>query len=167
MYLNHKETQIQSLSNLLAGLWRQLVYRKTISAKSMVQNLYQQHSEKGTRPPLAKIHEVLSSEVAKWWKIYIVVDALDEYPEDDRKILLKYLATLAPTVNLMLTSRPHMTLLSIPSTTILEIRAPDEDIRSYVNQRIQYHTRLLRHVQASPELREDIIAIIVRNVDGM
>jgi hypothetical protein len=167
MYLNHKETQIQTPSNLLAGLWRQLVHGKTISAESMIQDLYQRHSEKGTRPPLTEIHEVLSSEVAQWWKIYIVVDALDEYPENDRKILLEYLAAMGPTVNLMLTSRPHITLGSIPYTTILEIRAPDEDIRSYVNQQIQTDCRLSLHVQASPELQEEIITIIVRTVDGM
>ncbi|KAJ7884804.1 hypothetical protein B0H14DRAFT_3740877 [Mycena olivaceomarginata] len=167
MYLNHKETQIQSLSNLLAGLWRQLVHGKTLSAESMVQNLYQQHSEKGTRPPLAEIHEVLSSVVAQWRKIYIVVDALDEYPEDDRMFLLNHLSAMGPTVNLMLTSRPHITLPSIPYTTILEIRASDDDIRSYVDQRIQAHSRLALHIRASPELQEEIITIITKTVDGM
>jgi Cdc6-like AAA superfamily ATPase len=167
MYLDHKETQIQTPSNLLAGLWRQLVYGKTISVESKVQQLYKQHSEKCTRPSFAEIQQVLSSLITQCSKVYIVVDALDEYPEDERMILLKYLVTLGPTVNLMLTSRPHIALPSLPKMAILEIRASDSDIRRYVDGRIQYHTRLSQHVQTSPKLREQIITIIVGTADGM
>ncbi|KAJ7364164.1 ankyrin repeat-containing domain protein [Mycena albidolilacea] len=167
MYLNHKETQIQTPSNLLAALWRQLVFDKPTSVDSMGQKLYRQHFEKGTRPSLEEIHGLLCSVVAKWSRVFIVVDALDEYPEDERMILLKRLTTMGSTVNVMLTSRPHITLPSLRYTTNLEIRAPDEDIRKYVDQRIQAHSRLSLHVQTSPELREQIITTILKSVDGM
>ncbi|KAF7356057.1 ANK-REP-REGION domain-containing protein [Mycena venus] len=167
MYLNHKETQIQTPSNLLAALWRQLVFDKPTSVDSMGQKLYRQHFERGTRPSLEEIHELLCSVVAKWSRVFIVVDALDEYPEDERMILLKRLTTMESTVNIMLTSRPHITLPSLRYTTNLEIRAPDEDIRKYVNQRIQAHSRLSLHVKTSPELREQIITTILKSVDGM
>ncbi|KAF7364782.1 ANK-REP-REGION domain-containing protein [Mycena venus] len=181
LYLNHKETQIQTPSNLLAGLWRQLVFEKPISTDSVVQNLYKRHSEKGTRPTLAEIHEVLFLAVAQWSKAYIVVDALDEYPEDDRMVLLEQLTTLGSTVNLMVTSRPHIreyheyifaniNIRQNLKTDIriqIEIRASDEDIRKYVNQRIQAHYRLRLHVQTSPDLREYIITKILKAVDGM
>ncbi|KAF8188272.1 ankyrin repeat-containing domain protein, partial [Mycena galopus ATCC 62051] len=166
IYLNHKEIQSQSPSNLLAALWRQLMIGKTISEASRIQWLYEEHSEKGTRPSLAEIHEVLSLEVAQWRKIYIVVDALDEYPEDERVVLLNYLTTLGPTVNLMLTSRSHITLPSLPYM-IVEIRASNKDIRQFVDQRIQYHSWLSLHVKTLPELREQIITRIVGAVDGM
>jgi hypothetical protein len=42
----------------------------------------------------------------------LIVDALDEYPEAPQLKLLEYLsmAMAVPTVNLMFTSRPHITL---------------------------------------------------------
>ncbi|KAF7364793.1 NACHT and ankyrin domain protein [Mycena venus] len=132
MYLNHKETQIQTPSNLLAALWRQLVLGKVISIESQVQKLYQ-NSEKHPRPTLTDICELLSLEVAQWSKVYIVVDALDECPEDERMVLLERLTTMGPTVNLMLTSRPHITLPSLPYMDI-KIRASNEDIH-YHNDR--------------------------------
>ncbi|KAJ7806463.1 hypothetical protein B0H14DRAFT_2381890, partial [Mycena olivaceomarginata] len=166
IYLNHKETETQTLSNLLAGLWRQLVLAKPISADSTAQESYQRHSEKGTRPTVAEICGVLSSEVAQWSQVYIVVDALDEYPVDKRMILLKHLTTMGPTVNLMLTSRPHIALPSLPHMEI-EICASDNDIEIYVDHCIRYHTWLSLHVQKSPELREQIITRVVGTVDGM
>ncbi|KAJ6458689.1 ankyrin repeat-containing domain protein [Mycena vulgaris] len=169
IYLNHKETQIQTPSNLLAGLWRQLVFGKPMPAESMVQKLHQRHSEKRTRPSLAEIHDVLCLVVGEWSKVYIVVDALDEYPEDQRRILLKHLTALDSTVSLMLTSRPHIDLDAVLHLGFgeLEIRGSDADIRKYVDQRIQNSERLSLHARTWPGLQEEIISKIVRTVDGM
>ncbi|KAJ7044895.1 ankyrin repeat-containing domain protein [Mycena alexandri] len=169
VYLNHKETQIQTPSNLLAALWRQLVFGKTISTESMVQKLHQKHLEKRTRPSLADIHDVLRSVVSEWSRVYIVVDALDEYPEDQRRILLEHLTVLDSTVNLMLTSRPHIALDTVLPLGFgeLEIRGSDTDIRKYVDQRIQNSERLSLLVRVWPRLREEIILKIVRTAGGM
>ncbi|KAJ7694446.1 hypothetical protein B0H17DRAFT_1009308, partial [Mycena rosella] len=168
MYLNHKETEAQTPSNLIASAWRQLVFHKDIS--SLAQELYQDHSEKGTRPSLGKIHAVLRSAVTEWSKIYVVVDALDEYPEDERHILLEHLAALGPTVNLMLTSRPHISLHDLDSFRNLEtikIRATEEDVRKYLDEQIRVSQRLSKHVKAQPSLRAEIVSSIVGRVDGV
>jgi hypothetical protein len=132
-------------------------------ADSMVQKLHQRHSEKRTRPSLAEIHDVLCSVVREWSKVYIVVDALDEYPEDQRRILLKHLTALDSTVSLMLTSRPHIDLGAALSLGFgeLEIRGSDADIRKYVDQRILNSERLSLHVRTWPGLQEKIILKIV------
>ncbi|KAJ7687520.1 hypothetical protein B0H17DRAFT_901770, partial [Mycena rosella] len=76
-------------------------------------------------------------------KVYIVVDGLDEYPEDERVILLKRLTTIPPTVSLLLTSRSHINLDMLPPhLKTLMIRASDEDIRKFLEQRIQDSSRL-------------------------
>ncbi|KAJ7832561.1 hypothetical protein B0H14DRAFT_2304714, partial [Mycena olivaceomarginata] len=103
IYLDHKDTKKQTPSNLLSGLWRQLVFEKTITPQT--QRLYDQHNEKRTRPSLEEIREVLCSALKEWSKVYILVDAVDECPEDQRQILLEHLAGLGPTINLMITSR--------------------------------------------------------------
>jgi hypothetical protein len=49
-YLNHKQTDMQSPANILAGLWRQLIFGKPILPGSPAHKLYHKHHEKGRRP---------------------------------------------------------------------------------------------------------------------
>ncbi|KAJ7509743.1 hypothetical protein B0H11DRAFT_1846849, partial [Mycena galericulata] len=166
MYLNYHEIDTQTVANLLASLWRQLVVGKDIS--SLAKELYKRHSEKRTRPRVHELFDVLCSIIGKWSRVYIVVDALDEYPEDERNALIEYLTALGPTVNLMMTSRPHIaTNAFLPNVKTIEIRATEEDIRTYTHERIQKSPRLSMHVKTRPELREEIERKIIGTVDGM
>jgi hypothetical protein len=47
-YLNYKETDMQSPENILAGLWRQLIFAKPILPGSPAHSLYHKHLEKQT-----------------------------------------------------------------------------------------------------------------------
>lgn len=167
-YLNHKETDAQSLPNILAGLWRQLIWGKLILPGSPAHTLYHAHHEKRTRPSVAEMQVVLGDAVAEYSKVYIVIDALDEYPEAERHLLLKILAEFGPKLNVLLTSRPHITPDTFfPNTPVLEIRATEKDIRRYVDAQIVNSFRLSAHVKSRPELRQQIESKIVDNVDGM
>ncbi|KAJ7865013.1 hypothetical protein B0H14DRAFT_2348184 [Mycena olivaceomarginata] len=107
IYLNHKESAEHSPSKLLAGLWRQLIFRKSISPE--IQKLYEDHCEPRTRLSAAEDLAVLRSRlVSEYSKVFVIVDALDEYLEPD--LLLVYLSHLGSTVNLMLTSRPNIVI---------------------------------------------------------
>lgn len=169
VYLNHKETETQTPANLLAALWKQLVVGKSIPPP--VLQLYTHHRNRATRPSLDEVFKVLQSALTQYSKVYIIVDALDEYPEDRRNILLKYLSPAMlgmATVNIMLTSRPHVTLEPFfPNFQILEIRATAEDIGRYVDLQILQSSRLSKHLRTRPELRDEIRAKIVENVEGM
>ncbi|KAJ7258235.1 ankyrin repeat-containing domain protein [Mycena rebaudengoi] len=167
-YLNHKETEAQSPANILAGLWRQIIFQKPISADSLAHELYVKHREQRTWPSVDEVHTVLCSALEECPKAYIVIDALDEYPEQQRRILLKYLAALGPNINLMLTSWPHITPTTFfPSVQALEIRATEADIRRYIVEQIRASTRLSKHVQSRPELCQETKATIMMNADGM
>ncbi|KAJ7500110.1 ankyrin repeat-containing domain protein, partial [Mycena latifolia] len=164
IYLNHKETQ--SPAHLLASVWRQLVLGKSIG--SAAQRAYDQHSEKGTEPSLDEIDQILRSAVTEWSKVYVVIDALDEYPEEERYILLGYLAVMGPTVNLMLTSRPNISLHnSLTNFQVIEIRANEVDIRRYLDEQIRISPRLSLHVNARPVLRHEIVSCLIARADGM
>ncbi|KAJ7284170.1 ankyrin repeat-containing domain protein [Mycena rebaudengoi] len=167
LYLNHKEGDLQSPENLLASLWWQLVIGKPLVAS--VHKLYEHHHDRRTRPSVQEIDNVLCGVIAEYSKVYFVIDALDEYPEDQRHWLLNHLATLGPKTNVMLTSRPHITLnpTLFPEMHTLEIRATEDDIRQYVDSHIQMSPRLLKHVQSRPELHQEIEAKILNNVEGM
>ncbi|KAJ7249844.1 ankyrin repeat domain-containing protein [Mycena rebaudengoi] len=168
VYLNHKETETQSPENILAGLWRQLIFGKPLTSGSTAHGLYAKHHEKRTRPSLEEMHTVLHSAVGNYSKVYLIIDAFDEYPELWRHNLLKYLAGFQPELNLLLTSRPHVEPETFfPNTPSLEIRATEEDIRHYVEGQIQGSPRLSKHVQSHPELRQEIETKIISKVDGM
>ncbi|KAJ6566485.1 ankyrin repeat-containing domain protein [Mycena capillaripes] len=168
IYLNHKETEVQTPVNILTSLWKQLVAGKALSPE--VVELYTRLHRQGIRPAIHEVFDMLKLAIAKEEKFYLVVDALDEYPEDHRNILLKYLsrAMLGSTVNLMITSRPHIIVdASFPEVQIVEIRATEDDIRKYVDIQITESSRLSRHVQTCPGLAEEIKSKIVDNVEGM
>ncbi|KAJ7444013.1 ectomycorrhiza-induced ankyrin-domain/NACHT-domain-containing protein [Mycena latifolia] len=150
IYLNHKEREVQTPENLLASVWKQLILDRSLPPAA--HDLYKYHLCHG--PTL---------------KMYIIVDALDEYPEDQRNILLEHLSMLqGPTTSLMMTSRPHVTLDDLfPDVLGLEIKATEDDIRQYVDKQIRKSPRLSKHVQIRPELHDEIKSTISSNTDGM
>jgi hypothetical protein len=131
--------------------------------------LYVRHQEKGTEPSLKELLEVLSSSLADFSKVFVVVDAIDEYANDPRYILLKHLAELmSPKVNLMFTSRPHVPAdPALPNVETLEIAAMPEDIQKYVEAQIDLSPRLRNRAQERHSLRKDIYAKIIGTVHGM
>ncbi|KAJ7187146.1 hypothetical protein C8R46DRAFT_981437, partial [Mycena filopes] len=166
IYINHKETDIQTPSNLLSGLWRQLIFGRQISPE--VRKLHKHHLEKATRPSLNEILGILRAEISHFSKVYIVVDAVDEYPEGTRHILLDHLMTIGWMVNLMITSRPHINPHpTLPNIQIMEVRANDVDIQTYVVAQIKSSPRLSKHILARPNLRDEIISKISSTADGM
>ncbi|KAF7328544.1 NACHT and ankyrin domain protein [Mycena venus] len=167
LYLNHKEANDQTPSKLLAAIWRQLVYGRDVG--SIAKNLYPEHQEKGTALPLKEVLKVLRSSLEEFSQVFLVVDAIDEYPDDQRCILLKHLVKLmGPKVNLMLTSRPHIPAdPALPNVETLEIRAMPEDIQKYIDVQIDLSPRLPKHMQKKPQLRENIHKKIIDTVDGM
>jgi Cdc6-like AAA superfamily ATPase len=166
VYLTHKESEDHTPAKLLAGLWRQLLLGKTVGSRA--KELYQQHCNKGTSPSTQEVFEVLRQSLTKFSRAYIIVDAVDEYPETKRNILFGYLRKMGSTVNLMITCRPHIMAHScFPNAFSLEIHASEDDIRRYVDAQIQMSSRLSRHVRFSPELQEEIHCNIMHTVDGM
>src|SRR5207248_6145062 len=102
--------------------------------------------------------------------VFVVVDALDECQENYgfRDHLLEALGSLDSQVSLMLTSRPHISVkYDFESAVPIEIRASDEDLRKYLEQRLARATRLVRYVRPDPELKTAIIETLLGNARGM
>ncbi|KAJ7435625.1 ankyrin repeat-containing domain protein [Mycena latifolia] len=166
IYLNHKETQTQTVPNLLGALVTQLMLGKHIPP--LVHSLYEHHLARRTRPNIDEFRKALDLVVALYPKVYLVIDALDEYPENYRHLFLKYLGTLDPKVNIMMTSRPHINLdPQFPNMRTIEIHATEEDIHKYLDTQIQKSVRLSKHIHTRPELCNEIQAKIGENAKGM
>ncbi|KAF7365804.1 ANK-REP-REGION domain-containing protein [Mycena venus] len=82
IYLNHKDAGNQTPDKLLSGLWRQLVRGRDIG--SLAKEIYEEHFEERTPPLSEEVVQVLRSSFDHFSKIYFIVDAVDEYPEDKR-----------------------------------------------------------------------------------
>ncbi|KAJ7066788.1 hypothetical protein B0H15DRAFT_794335, partial [Mycena belliarum] len=167
IYLNHKETVAQTLVNLLASIWKQLAVSKPLDPS--VHALYKRHRQRDIRPSLEEIAEILQILIAQTSQVYIVVDALDEYPEQQRLALLDQLSMLlGPTTRLMITSRPHVDFHdTFPDLLAVEIRATDEDILGYIDRQIHLAPRLSKHVHIQPKLRDEIKSCIPSKANGM
>ncbi|KAJ7842548.1 ankyrin repeat-containing domain protein [Mycena olivaceomarginata] len=164
IYFNHKETEVQTLDNLLAGLWRQLILGKPLGSAAQ---LYEQNIEKKTRPSYEDMMKVLASALIGFMQIYIILDGVDEYPEKEWAKLAKALTDLG-LVNLLVMSRPHIAPTTLfPNLVTLEIKANDGDIQSYVDRQIQISPRLCKLIASKPELHGEISSEICSRVEGM
>ena len=106
---------------------------------SEVIKLYNMHMSRGTRLSLPDVsqalHAVVTSYTSAKTRVFVLVDALDEHPEDIRDKLLAELCKLQPGVYLVVTACPHV-VPQLPGAVRVEILAKNEDVRSYVEARI-------------------------------
>lgn len=86
IYCNYKEPNLTAV-NLVANMLLQLLRENTEISPEII-TLYDTHSKQHTRPSLAECSKLLKSEVRRLSKCFIVVDALDECPDDIRESLL-------------------------------------------------------------------------------
>lgn len=169
IYCDYMTTDTQKPVNLIASVWMQLVMeREHLSAD--VKALYKINANKGIRPTLREVSNILQSEVTRYSRVFIVLDALDECPEANgsRISLLTALRALQPTVNLMVTSRFAETIAhEFKDAKQLEISAKVEDVRTYVSDRISRDGRLSKFVIQDATLGEDIQKTVVGNTQDM
>jgi hypothetical protein len=169
IYCNYKEKDAQTPVNLIASLWMQLVEDHG-SLSTDVKDLYEECVKRGTRPPLSAVSRVLQSEITKYLKVFVVLDALDEYSESDgtRKLFLTEIRRLIPNISLLVTSRDIANIeLEFQNAARLEIRANDEDVRSYLKSRIEGQPQLARHIEKDATLQDAILDTIVKKANGM
>jgi len=169
IYCNYKEQTEQTVSNLIASLLKQLVQDYS-AAYDDVKSFYKHHRDRRTRPTLDEFRQALRSEIKRYSKVFILVDALDECSEVDgtRIKLLSALRSLANTVNLLVTSRDLASIAQdFHGTKRLDIRASDHDVRRYIEGRIPRESRLARHVDGHQTLQEELVKKVIENVRGM
>ena len=167
IYCNYKE-QNQTAINLVASLLQQLIQKQPKISEKIIA-IYKRHSCKQTRPSLTEYLKLLQSEVYRFLKVFIVVDALDECLEREGvRGFIPEVRKLPPHVNLLVTSR-HIPAIEheFEKAARLEIYASDDDVRSYAETRIEEQPQLIRHIKVDPTLRSLILDTIVKKASGM
>ncbi|KIW12585.1 hypothetical protein PV08_09863 [Exophiala spinifera] len=165
IYCNYKERLEQTAVNLLSGLWLQLA-QGSGQLSDDVKSLYRKHVDRNTLPTLAEVEMVVSKEVGRYQKVFVVVDALDECHWSLRMDLLETLQTLQPKVNLLVTSRFDDSIAhSFEESSTYEIEARTEDLLIYISSRIS--GQLTRHVKRDPSLAGEIEKVVVERAKNM
>lgn len=135
-----------------------------------VTSLYNRHSKERTRPSLPEYIRLLEANIQRFSRVFIVVDALDECSEDGgvRDLFLAHLRYLLPNIRLLVTSRDITSLgQAFDDATRLEIRANDDDLRTYLQVRIEERALLRSHIKEDPSLKDTIINTIIEKANGM
>ena len=166
IYCNYNERDKQTVHDLIASLLKQLVQDNPIISEG-INSLYEEHHRKNTHPSLAELADKLGNEVGRYYKAFIIVDALDELVERDRKPLIDQIQSVAKKANLLITSRPLPMITRIfQDAKSIDIRADDRDVQKYIEDRISRAPRLSLFAE-DRTLHDYIIDKMRENVQGM
>ncbi|KAH6699500.1 ankyrin repeat protein [Verticillium dahliae] len=166
IYCDFQRQQEQKVEELLMSLLKQLTQGRS-SLPECVKFLHDEHRRKRTRPSFDEVSRTLRHVADSYSRTFIIVDALDECQRNDgcRARFLTELFNLQAEcgANIFATSRciPEITD-RFSASTILEIRANDEDVRRYLDGRILQSGRTLLE-----KCREEIRNEITEVSDGM
>jgi Cdc6-like AAA superfamily ATPase len=168
IFCNYKNKLEQTPFNFIASLLKQLFQGRNLSSAEL-KSTYNRHVGSHSYPSLDEVLDLLQSEISRYSRVFIVVDALDECNENDGtcQMLLSRLRILQTTspVNILITSRflPKI-VQEFCDSMQLEIRASDEDMKRYLDAQM---FRLSSCVRAKPGLQEIIRHDIINAANGM
>lgn len=78
IYCNFRRKDEQNAEGLLAALLKQLAQGRS-SLPDIVKSIYETHNANRTRPSFGEISKALKSVVTMYSRVFIIIDALDEY----------------------------------------------------------------------------------------
>lgn len=122
---------------LFGTLLQQLATHHHFSWEAL-EELYKRH-QNGTQPKTSDLLVIFKDEIRKISKIFVVVDALDEWSNnlDDVGGLVSHLKSLGTNVNVLITSRPIPQLEeTLSEASTIDISLPIADLETYLGARM-------------------------------
>ncbi|RFU28955.1 hypothetical protein B7463_g7392, partial [Scytalidium lignicola] len=172
VYFNDQQQVEQRAENFLSNLLGQFIQSLPDSPDmwESVEHLYQLHHSKHSPPTLNEVLDALHDVAARYSKVFIILDALDEYPipNDCSRFLSKILALqLERRVGIFATSRLSRDAKQFEEGDRLclskNIRASKEDIQKYLDHKIPE----MKCIQQNMKLQDEIRAQIGEKADGV
>ncbi|KAG7040112.1 AGC/PKA protein kinase [Colletotrichum scovillei] len=167
VYCDYKNRSLDTSATLLRSILRQIVE----ALPSSPTEFNKMHERKDPLPSTV-VKKLLRDTIKMIPSCIIVIDAIDElevFVSNERASMLDIIDDLRrqPNVKLFLTSRPISTIsyqFKPTNSLIQEVRAEIQDLETYLGQRIQKLSPLLRrHLELQKKVKDAIIGI----VDGM
>jgi len=101
-------------------------------------------------------------------RTYVVIDGLDEIPEQERVKLLKVLAEPELQARILCFSRPHDScVIYLPPDAVFSIEARNDDLRNFVLATVNDHPRLRANIEENPNVLEEVIQKVTETSQGM
>ncbi|KAK6829217.1 hypothetical protein RU639_003517 [Aspergillus parasiticus] len=167
IYCNFQRKDEQNIDHLLASLLKQLT-ESCFSLPESVRDLFNHNKVQRARPSLEDISRALHSIVAKYSRIFIVVDALDEC-QTSEGCRMKFLSELSSLqakngVNILATSRADDEIgKTLTKAIYLKVYARDDDIEMYLDERMRHqHSDIF-----DDTIRSIIKKDVIKATDGM
>ena len=106
LYCNYNDPETHTVQPLIASLVKQYIQDRFVVDQSL-EELHEAHYKKETRPTLEELKNLLEAAISQYDKTFIVLDALDEMPNEQyRSDLVNTLRGFKQKSNLLVTSRP-------------------------------------------------------------
>lgn len=114
LYCNYNDPETQSVQPLIASLIKQDIQAGS-KIDTRLEKLHETHYRKETRPTLDELKELLGEALSQYDKTFIVLDALDEMPDERcRSDLIGCLRAFKQKSSLLITSRPDIKQMFVP-----------------------------------------------------
>ena len=162
LYCNYSDVEKQTASNLLSCLAYQLFTQQPCASTP--------EATGGTKSSIANSVTLLKSAITGLASVFIVIDALDEIPEEDgrRKAMISELLSLTPVVRLLILSRDLPNIRrQLKHAIHVEIKASEGDVLEYIDTRITGSERLSAYVTKDEGLRKVIRTTVASKACGM
>ena len=172
-YIQYDSPEAQEPSNLLRAFIKQLCLRKELDLRLL--DFFNEYSRDARGPSFEKLQWHFIELATPFTGFFVVVDALDEAPQEQRKKIFKMISNLVnelPCVRIFTTSRkePDTTkkFSQLKAPTIeLEAKDSAEDIEIYVRGKVESLISDEELVLEDHSLQDMIIQELISKADGM
>lgn len=166
-YLDYRDTEKQLIPNLLTSLVCQLALSKPTPPVEIVAS-YEARGFGAKRPSYKECTQLLRSAVSYCAKVFLVIDAFDEYSEERRGQLMTQLRHLGSRVNMLITSRDLPNIeCELSGAVRLDCKTKSDDILNYLQEYILSSSTIKPHTSRDPTLCHLISSAITPRSEGM
>jgi hypothetical protein len=166
VFFYFKYTNPVTLVQVLEALLAQLASVRLSTHKSI--QALEDHWAKQTRPSRDQLLSALQHELSSYPHVYIVIDALDELPEDLLYDFVDILRSSPTSAHILMTSRDIPSISTLfPDDERLDILADDHDMRTYIEGQVGKPGMLSRQINIAPSIKEQVVAGVIEKARGM
>ncbi|EMT70529.1 Ankyrin repeat domain-containing protein 50 [Fusarium odoratissimum] len=167
VYCDYKDKRTLSETNIWASVVRQLVEACSQLPPDII-SFRDKYLEKRALPSDEERISLITALSKRFRKTFILIDALDECPEDNRDAFLRLASEVQTSAHLLITSRMNLDLTeSFDHLTQITIAAQASDVETYLDAKMKANARMRSHLARDKALRNDIINNLVEKTDGM
>jgi hypothetical protein len=149
---------------MLASIWYGLARCQTIPPR----NVWDLYYHAGGPPEIdeVKIQQFLDAEIANFSRVFIIVDAYTPGIGAERDIFLRLHKSHGKVNFLFTSSSPETVASNFQDLDQWEVQADEEDIRNFIQNKIDSRGRLFKFNLEFPGLSQEIIDGIVLHANG-